>query len=58
MRRCRHCGYVIGRTPEHPCPAFRAEPELLPGSTDPTFMREAWNSRDGLERYRRFIRGR
>lgn len=58
IRHCRACGAIVGRDLQHPCPAYRSEPEGsgLTAPTDPTFIRESWNTADGLGRYRKGIK--
>lgn len=41
---------------DHDCPAFAPKPALTREAADTSFVREAWNTAEGLERYRRGIR--
>jgi hypothetical protein len=63
---CPHCGLpkmsmsrldtftkeIVIDTKDHNCPAWAAKPALSIFETDTAFIREAWNTAEGLARYR------
>ena len=40
---------------DHDCFAYAPNPPLDPTPTDTSFIRAAWNTQDGLERYRQWL---
>lgn len=51
-RNCPTCGVFVGHIKEHPCQAYRVEPELPPARTFPVIDDKA----ERLERYRKGLR--
>lgn len=43
---------VVRDIKEHPCYGWAPKPPLPLGFTDTSFIREAWNTAEGLERWR------
>lgn len=56
-RHCEACGwYTDGKPWGHDCPKYRREPDLAAERTDTSFIAQARNSQDGLERYHQWMR--
>jgi len=55
-RTCKHCGVFVGHVPEHPCGAFRVEPETAAPTDFHDSIASHRNTVDGLNRYRKGLR--